>query len=66
MVDTATVLGIYKGGYFNFTFAINSAFPHEPPKVSPTWTLLELECTGPLNSRTGEMYSKDLSSEHRP
>ena len=27
-------LGIYKGGYFNFTFVINSAFPHEPPKVS--------------------------------
>lgn len=28
--------GIYKGGSFNFTFAINSAFPHEPPKVKCT------------------------------
>jgi len=28
--------GIYKGGYFNFTFVINSAFPHEPPKVKCT------------------------------
>lgn len=27
---------MYKGGSFNFTFAINSAFPHEPPKVKCT------------------------------
>ncbi|KAF2482710.1 ubiquitin-conjugating enzyme/RWD-like protein [Neohortaea acidophila] len=25
--------GLYKGGVFNFTFAIPSTFPHEPPKV---------------------------------
>lgn len=25
--------GLYRGGSFEFTFAINSAFPHEPPKV---------------------------------
>ncbi|KAK8847437.1 hypothetical protein IAR55_005295 [Kwoniella newhampshirensis] len=25
--------GIYKGGVFKFTFAINANYPHEPPKV---------------------------------
>lgn len=25
--------GMYRGGSFTFTFAINSAYPHEPPKV---------------------------------
>lgn len=25
--------GMYKGGTFNFTFAINQNFPHDPPKV---------------------------------
>lgn len=27
---------MYKGGSFNFTFAINQNFPHEPPKVKCT------------------------------
>ncbi|CAN6596484.1 NEDD8-conjugating enzyme Ubc12p [Trichomonascus vanleenenianus] len=25
--------GIYKGGVFKFSFAVNTNFPHEPPKV---------------------------------
>lgn len=25
--------GMYRGGCFTFTFAINPSFPHEPPKV---------------------------------
>ena len=25
--------GMYKGGAFHFTFAINQNFPHDPPKV---------------------------------
>lgn len=25
--------GMYKGGKFSFTFAINQNFPHDPPKV---------------------------------
>jgi ubiquitin-conjugating enzyme E2 M len=25
--------GMYKGGAFSFTFAINQNFPHDPPKV---------------------------------
>ena len=25
--------GMYKGGLFTFSFAINANFPHEPPKV---------------------------------
>jgi ubiquitin-conjugating enzyme E2 M len=25
--------GMYKGGHFSFTFAINQNFPHDPPKV---------------------------------
>ena len=28
--------GIYKGGQFIFTFAINPNYPHEPPKVRCT------------------------------
>ncbi|WOO80853.1 NEDD8-conjugating enzyme UBC12 [Vanrija pseudolonga] len=28
--------GIYKGGVFDFTFAINLNYPHEPPKVRCT------------------------------
>lgn len=30
------IAGMYKGGVFKFTFAINSNFPHEPPKVKCT------------------------------
>ena len=26
-------LGMYKGGRFNFSFAISSEYPHQPPKV---------------------------------
>jgi ubiquitin-conjugating enzyme E2 M len=29
-------LGIYKNGQFDFTFAINLNYPHEPPKVRCT------------------------------
>ena len=25
--------GLYRGGQFTFTFAVNQNFPHEPPKV---------------------------------
>lgn len=28
--------GMYKGGAFNFNFAINQNFPHDPPKVKCT------------------------------
>ena len=28
--------GMYKSGRFNFTFAINQNFPHDPPKVKCT------------------------------
>jgi len=28
--------GMYKGGIFNFNFAINQNFPHDPPKVKCT------------------------------
>jgi ubiquitin-conjugating enzyme E2 M len=28
--------GMYKGGSFHFTFAINQNFPHDPPKVKCT------------------------------
>lgn len=28
--------GMYKGGRFNFNFAINQNFPHDPPKVKCT------------------------------
>lgn len=29
-------LGMYKGGSFTFTFAINSNYPHDPPKIKCT------------------------------
>ncbi|KZN84370.1 NEDD8-conjugating enzyme [Penicillium chrysogenum] len=28
--------GMYKGGVFNFSFAVNQNFPHDPPKVKCT------------------------------
>ena len=28
--------GMYKGGLFHFTFAVNQNFPHDPPKVKCT------------------------------
>lgn len=28
--------GMYKGGVFHFTFAVNQNFPHDPPKVKCT------------------------------
>ena len=28
--------GLYKGGVFNFTFAVNQNFPHDPPRVKCT------------------------------
>lgn len=31
--------GMYKGGAFNFSFAINTNYPHEPPKVKCTQTI---------------------------
>lgn len=32
----ADAAGFYKGGNFNFTFAVNPNYPHEPPKVRCT------------------------------
>ncbi len=31
--------GMYKGGAFVFSFAINSNYPHDPPKVKCTQTV---------------------------
>ncbi|TDL28061.1 E2 ubiquitin-conjugating enzyme [Rickenella mellea] len=31
--------GMYKGGVFKFSFAINSNYPHDPPKVKCTQTI---------------------------
>ena len=31
--DNPPPAGMYKGGSFKFTFAINNNYPHEPPKV---------------------------------
>jgi len=31
--------GYYLGGHFNFTFKINSNYPHEPPKIRCTQTI---------------------------
>jgi len=33
------VLGMYKGGTFVFSFAINTNYPHDPPKVKCTQTV---------------------------
>ncbi|CAD6574849.1 MAG: NEDD8-conjugating protein ubc12 [Tremellales sp. Tagirdzhanova-0007] len=42
--------GIYKGGDFRFTFAINPNYPHEPPKV---------RCT----QKGGQIYHPNLDLE---
>ncbi|TFK30910.1 E2 ubiquitin-conjugating enzyme [Coprinopsis marcescibilis] len=31
--------GMYKGGAFNFSFSINTNYPHDPPKVKCTQTI---------------------------
>lgn len=31
--------GMYKGGAFTFSFAINTNYPHDPPKVKCTQTV---------------------------
>ncbi|KAF9074815.1 ubiquitin-conjugating enzyme/RWD-like protein [Rhodocollybia butyracea] len=33
------LLGMYKGGAFTFSFAINTNYPHDPPKVKCTQTI---------------------------
>lgn len=32
-------IGMYKGGSFVFSFAINTNYPHDPPKVKCTQTV---------------------------
>jgi len=44
------VVGIYKGGEFRFTFAINPNYPHEPPKV---------RCVQKVRSIVGEGQAED-------
>lgn len=40
--DAWVLLGMYKGGAFNFSFQINNNYPHEPPKVKCTQTVSSL------------------------
>lgn len=35
----AVNVGMYKGGAFKFSFAINTNYPHDPPKVKCTQTV---------------------------
>ncbi|KAG6817971.1 hypothetical protein H0H87_012439 [Tephrocybe sp. NHM501043] len=37
--DFVLFAGMYKGGAFNFSFAINTNYPHDPPKVKCTQTV---------------------------
>jgi hypothetical protein len=39
LLRTLLVLGMYKGGAFVFSFAINTNYPHDPPKVKCTQTV---------------------------
>lgn len=33
------LVGMYKGGAFKFSFAINTNYPHDPPKVKCAQTV---------------------------
>ena len=37
--SNVSLAGMYKGGAFNFSFAINANYPHDPPKVKCTQTV---------------------------
>ena len=58
--------GLYKGGQFNFSFAISQNFPHEPPKVKckekiyhPNIDRLGRICLDVLKSRWNLTLQKD-------
>lgn len=36
MVVLIDIIGMYRGGAFQFSFVINTNYPHEPPKVKCT------------------------------
>ncbi|KAL4241746.1 Ubiquitin-conjugating enzyme/RWD-like protein [Abortiporus biennis] len=63
--------GMYKGGSFTFSFAINSNYPHEPPKVKcipkiyhpnvdleGNYLFLEPNADDPLNKEAAEEMRK--------
>jgi len=43
----AQITGMYKGGAFTFSFAINTNYPHDPPKVKCTQTVCILVAAAP-------------------
>lgn len=44
MVVLADTAGMYRGGSFQFSFVINSNYPHEPPKVKCTQKVRPKTC----------------------
>ena len=44
MVVLVDIAGMYRGGSFQFSFVINSNYPHEPPKVKCTQKVRPKTC----------------------
>lgn len=40
---------MYKGGAFQFSFAINTNYPHDPPKVKCLQKVRHASCVGLLS-----------------
>lgn len=56
--------GMYKGGAFVFSFAINTNYPHDPPKVKCTQTVRShLVASSRLQSFIKDMNCADLPPE---
>lgn len=56
------LLGMYKGGAFKFSFAINTNYPHDPPKVKCAQTV----CLTPISSCIPIESLIDLSPKRGP
>ena len=56
---------MYKGGAFNFSFAINTNYPHDPPKVKCTQTvsLKRVYCLAYLNLMSDQIYHPNVDLE---
>jgi ubiquitin-conjugating enzyme E2 M len=55
---------MYKGGAFNFSFVINTNYPHDPPKVKCTQTVsLNVFVFEPLDVSQTQIYHPNVDLE---
>jgi ubiquitin-conjugating enzyme E2 M len=60
-----SIIGMYKGGAFDFSFAINANYPHDPPKVKCTQTVI-LRVLHSLSSRDTNRRFHDETQIYHP